>query len=64
MDDMYDKFPEEQRKAVFGDGELPEELKGTKKEIKSFNISPNVNIEKFVKPIPKKKKELNGPNMS
>lgn len=124
MDDMYDKFPEEQRKAVFGDGELPEELRESnknelkgkpereplvpleeikkpekpsfrdrelpeklwepnknelkdkpegellvplekiKKPVKSFNISKDIDAEKFVKPIPKKKKELNGPNMS
>jgi hypothetical protein len=61
---MYDDFPEEQKRAVFGNGELPEELKETKKEIKSFNVSSDVDVEKFVQPLPKKKKEFNGPNMS
>lgn len=33
-------------------------------QVKSFNIPKDIGIEKYMKPIPKKKKEFNGPNMS
>nr|WP_289108677.1 hypothetical protein [uncultured Halomonas sp.] len=63
MESIYEEFPEEEKRKVFGN-ELPEELRESKKEIKSFNVSQDIDVEKFVKPLPKKKKEFDGPSMS
>lgn len=61
---MYENFPKEDVEAVFGDGKIPEKLMTIGKKTKSFNVSTDVDVEKMVKPLPKKKKEFNGPNIS